>query len=84
MKTLMIFLLLLGICQACQNNIKIKPEKTISVTQEQLMVIYLHGYTNGAVNQLINHARPISYDNQWKKDSLYIVNMFNDDFNYLK
>ena len=80
MKTLMSFLLLLGICQACQNKIKIKPEKTISVTQEQLMVIYLHGYTNGAVNQLINHARPISYDNQWKKDSLFMINSFKNSF----
>ena len=75
----MIFLMVLGgICQTCTNSNK--PDKTISLTQDQLMIIYFHGYTMGAFNQFKNSARPISYDNLWIKDSLFIVNMFKDDF----
>ena len=57
-----------------------KPEKYTAITQEQLMIIYQHGYGLGSLNQMINSARPVSYDNQWRKDSLYIVNMFKDSF----
>ena len=83
MKTLMIFLMLLGgICIGCINStMETKSEKTITLTQDELMGIYQHGYTYGAINQSVNSARPITYDNQWRKDSLYIVNMFYNDLN---
>lgn len=57
-----------------------KPEKYIIISQNQLMLVYQHGYVSGSLNQMFNARRPISYDNQWKKDSLFIINSFKNSF----